>query len=124
MDRIDSIGYRLALRAQCCRGRGAAGGSGTRVVAANRGEAATADAAAEVSMAEAGRRNQDRHLTAGVRDRTVAGPRQDHHPGRAPIAVQIREWGIVRPIRMDAGAAEDGGSSRLRSSWMPRKSGW
>lgn len=75
-------------------------------------------------MAEAGRRNQDRHLTAGVRDRTVPGPRQDHHPGRALIAVQTREWAIVRPIRTGAGAAEGGGSSRLRSSWMARKSGW
>ena len=66
-------------------------------------------------MAEAGRRNQDRHPTAGVRDRTEPGRPQDHRQGSGPIEVQTREWAIGRPIRMDAAAAaEDGGSSRLR----------
>jgi hypothetical protein len=113
---------RRVLRARCCRGRVEAGGSGTRVAAANRGEGARADAAAEVSMAVADRRNQ-RHLTAGVRDQTVPGRPLDHNPDRGPIEARTRAWAIVRPIRMDAAGAEDGGSSRLRSWWMPRKSG-
>ena len=75
-------------------------------------------------MAAADRRNQVHHLTAGVRDRTVRGRPLDRPQDRGPIEARTRAWAIVPPIRMDAAGAEDGGSSRLRSLWMPRKSGW
>ena len=95
------------LRARCCRGRVEAGGSGTRVAVANRGEAARADAAAEVSMAAADRRNAAPPDSRGPRPDRAGPPGRPHRRGTAPTGsmARTRAWAIVRPIRMDAAGA-------------------